>query len=96
VNDTKPAPAPVIALGRAETAARAIARCAETVSALVAQVDAELARAAIVRVASRTESWNMITGYLIAHPTALVRGPGNAARLLQPGRHRRVARGRAG
>lgn len=66
---------------------RAIARCAEALSALVPQVDAELARRAIVRVASRTESRNMITGYLIAHPTALVDGdsgaPDPVARLIE-------------
>ena len=78
MNETKPAPAPVIAPGRAGTAERAVARCAETLSALVPQVDAELAAAAVVRVASRTGSRNMITGYLVAHPTALVDGDSGA------------------
>lgn len=87
MSETKPAPALVIAPGRAETAEGAIARCAETVSALVPQVDAELAGAAILRVASRTESRNMITNYLVAHPTALVDGdsgaPDPVARLIE-------------
>jgi hypothetical protein len=87
VTDTKPARAPVIAPGRAGTAERAIARCIETLSALVPQVDAELAGAAIMRVASRTESRNMITNYLFAHPTALVDGdsgaPGPLAHLIE-------------
>ena len=87
MTDTKLAPAPVIAPGSAGTAERAIARCAETLAALVPQVDAELAGAAIVRVACRTESRNMITGYLIAHPTALVDGdsgaPDPVARLIE-------------
>ena len=50
-------------------------------------LDAELAAAAILRVASRTESRNMITRYLIAHPTALVDGgsgaPDPVARLIE-------------
>ncbi len=37
-------------------------------------VDGIVARAAIMRVTSRTESRNMITNYLAAHPTALVDG----------------------
>jgi hypothetical protein len=87
VKDSKLALAPVVAPGRAGTAERAIARCIETLSALVPQVDAELAGAAIMRVASRTESRNMIAGYLIAHPTALIDGdsgaPGPLARLIE-------------
>jgi hypothetical protein len=87
VSDTKLAPAPVIAPGRAGTAERALARCAETVSALVRQVDAARAGEAILRVASRTESRNMISDYLVAHPTALVDGdsgaPGPVARLIE-------------
>jgi hypothetical protein len=77
---------PVIAPGRAGTGERAIARAAETVCGLVSHVDGELAWAAIVRVASRTKSRNMITEYLVAHPTALVDGdsgaPGPVARLI--------------
>lgn len=87
MSDTTTAPAPAIPAGRAGSAERAIARCAEIVSALVPQVDPELGGAAIVRVASRTESRNMVTGYLIAHPTALVDGdsgaPGPVARLIE-------------
>ena len=87
MKDTKLALAPVIAPGRAGTAERAIARCIEILSALVPQVDAEVAGAAIMRVASRTELRNMITGYLIAHPTALVDGdsgaPAPVARLIE-------------
>jgi hypothetical protein len=91
VSDTEPAPAPApapaLAPGPAGTADRAIARAAETVSSLIPQVDGELACAAILRVTSRTESRNMITEYLIAHPTALVDGDSGAtdpvARLIE-------------
>lgn len=54
MNDTKPAPVPAVPPARAGTAERAIARCPETLLALVPQVNAEFAGAAILRVASRT------------------------------------------
>jgi hypothetical protein len=78
VSDAKPASAPAIEPGCAGNAERAIVGAAETVCGLVPQVDAELARAAILRVASQTKSRNMITEYLLAHPAALVDGDSDA------------------
>jgi hypothetical protein len=70
--------AATIAPGRADKTKRAIARATEAVAAVPPHVDAVVARAAIVRVTSRTESRNMITNYLAAHSTALVDGGSGA------------------
>lgn len=72
MSDIEPITATTIAPGRAENTERALARATETVAGVQPHVDANVARMAIVRVASGTESRNMITNYLAAHPTALV------------------------
>jgi hypothetical protein len=65
-------PSAALAPGRAENTERAIVRVTEMVAGVPPHIDAMVARAAIERVTSRTESRNMITNYLEAHPTALV------------------------
>jgi hypothetical protein len=65
----------------------AVVRAAAAVAAVEPYVDVTIAAPAIARVASRTESRNMITGHLLAHPNALVDGgssaPGPLARLIE-------------
>ena len=78
MSDAKRMAAATIAPGRAEKTERAIARAIEAVARVPPHVDAVVARAAIVRVTSRTESRNMITNYLAAHSTALVDGGSGA------------------
>jgi hypothetical protein len=78
VSEIEPIAATTIAPGRAENTERAIASATETVAGVPPHVDAIVVRAAIVRVTSRTESRNIITNYLAAHPTALVDGGSGA------------------
>jgi hypothetical protein len=86
VSAIEPTSPPAIPRGRAVNEERAMVRCAEAVSGIAPHVDVKLARAAIMRVASRTESRTMVTKYLVAHPTALVDGdsgaPDPVARLI--------------
>lgn len=75
-----------VSRGRAGSSERAILRAVDGVVAAVPQVDPAVARAAILRVTSRTRSRSMITEHLAEHPTALVDGdssaPAPVARLI--------------
>lgn len=72
--------------GRAGGGERAIGQAVDAVVAAVSQLDRALARAAILRVTSRTRSRSMITEYLAERPTALADGdssaPAPVARLI--------------
>jgi hypothetical protein len=71
---------------RSDSGERSIQRAVEVVTGVEPHVDPVVARAAILRVTSRTRSRNMITDYLLERPTALVDGdsgaPAPVARLI--------------
>lgn len=84
---TGPDPAPaVVPGGRAGSGERAILGAVDALAVVAPHVDPVVARAAVLRVTSRTRSRSMITEYLAAHPTGLVDGnsdaPAPVARLI--------------
>jgi hypothetical protein len=79
VSDATLADAVAVPRGRAGNRERAIVRAVGAVVAVVPQVDAAVARAAVLRVTSRTRSRSLITEYLAEHPTALVDGGSSAS-----------------
>jgi integrase len=78
VNAANPADAAAVPRGRAGNGERAIRQAVDALVAVVPQLDPVVARAAVVRVTSRTRSRRMITEHLAEHPTALVDGDSNA------------------